>query len=353
MSAEGVLRDILLQPVSLARVLAHHDGPGRGELRQAADLLRNAQTVILTGMGASLFACMPLEYYLAARGCRVVLAETAELLHYQVERCPGAVVVMVSRSGDTIEIKNLLAALNRKTATIGITNEPESCLARCADAVLLVTNHPDEFVAIQSYTGHLATLLLVGAAAVCREDEFRAGFDAALEQLPGLIQTCLDASANWREFFEGAAVVHLVGRGPSLASCAEGALLFNEVAKLPAIAQPAGLFRHGPVEVVDASFRALVFAPAGSTQRLNLDLAQDLASFGGRVCVVGPAQLLPDRPWVWNVPAASAELAPLLEVVPLQFAAWRLALWRGLVPGDFRYVARVTLDEARFQAQRA
>lgn len=88
-------------------------------------------------------------------------------------------------------------------------------------------------------------------------------------------------------------------------------------------------------------------------QRPPRFLRHDLPSFGGRVCVVGPAQLLPDRPWVWNVPAASAELAPLLEVVPLQFAAWRLALWRGLVPGDFRYVARVTLDEARFQAQRA
>jgi hypothetical protein len=34
--------------------------------------------------------------------------------------------------------------------------------------------------------------------------------------------------------------------------------------------------------------------------------------------------------------------------VPLQFAAYRLALWRGIVPGDFRYASEITSAESGF-----
>ena len=40
----------------------------------------------------------------------------------------------------------------------------------------------------------------------------------------------------------------------------------------------------------------------------------------------------------------------LFEIVPLQVAAYRLALWRGITPGDFRYVSEVTSSESGFLA---
>ena len=41
-------------------------------------------------------------------------------------------------------------------------------------------------------------------------------------------------------------------------------------------------------------------------------------------------------------------LAPLFEIVPLQVAAYRLALWRGITPGEFRFVSAVTSSESGF-----
>jgi glucosamine--fructose-6-phosphate aminotransferase (isomerizing) len=38
-------------------------------------------------------------------------------------------------------------------------------------------------------------------------------------------------------------------------------------------------------------------------------------------------------------------LAPLLEIVPVQVAAMRLAELRGVVVGSFRYTTQVTRDE--------
>jgi glucosamine--fructose-6-phosphate aminotransferase (isomerizing) len=353
MSAEGIYQDILRQPESLARVVDHHLGPGSSELQASAELVRDAPAVILTGMGASLFACMPLQYYLGAKGRRVVLLETAELLHYQPEICRGAVVVVVSRSGDTVEVSKLLDQLEQYGArVIGVTNEAEGRLAKGAGRVLLVASRRDELVAIQSYTGQLVTLLMLGALA-CGEPETdsRAGIERVLSGLGGVIECHLESIGRSKSFFEDAECVHLLGRGPSFASCCQGALLFNETAKLPAIPSPAGQFRHGPVEVVDATFRCVVFAPSGKTRQLNLQLAQELKSFGGRVHVAGPKDGASELPF-WELPADTCLYTPVFEVVPLQVAAWQVAQWRGLVPGEFRYVSPVTLDEASFRMPR-
>jgi glucosamine--fructose-6-phosphate aminotransferase (isomerizing) len=355
MSAEGIYQDILRQPESLARVVDHHCGAGCSELQAAAGLVRDAPVVILTGMGASLFACMPLQYYLGAKGRPVVLLESAELLHYQPEICRGAVVVVVSRSGDTVEVNKLLDRLQQYGArVVGVTNEAAGRLAGNAGKVLLVASRRDELVAIQSYTGQLLTLLMLGSLACGEpEAEWRAGVDRVVSALGGVIECQLECVSRTQSFFANAACVHLLGRGPSLASCCEGALLFNETAKLPAIASSAGQFRHGPVEVVDSSFRGIVFAPNGETRQLNLQLAQDLTSFGGSVCVVGPKGdgPAPELP-LWELPADTCLFTPVFEVVPLQIAAWQVAQWRGLVPGEFRYVSPITLDEGSFPPRR-
>ena len=51
-------------------------------------------------------------------------------------------------------------------------------------------------------------------------------------------------------------------------------------------------------------------------------------------------------PW----PEIAPSLAPIFEIVPLQVAAYRLALWRGITPGDFRFVSEVTSTESGFLA---
>lgn len=47
------LQDILRQPEELERTLSYLSGPGRRELQTAADAIRKARPVYLTGMGSS------------------------------------------------------------------------------------------------------------------------------------------------------------------------------------------------------------------------------------------------------------------------------------------------------------
>ncbi len=128
----------------------------------------------------------------------------------------------------------------------------------------------------------------------------------------------------------------------------EGSLLFNEVAKTPAIGMGAGNFRHGPVEVVDEAFSAFVFATQRETRELEMALARKLRSFGGQVQVIASGLSGSTAEIDWPIPVVSGLLAPVLEIVPVQLASYRLAEWKGLIPGEFRFAGAVTRSEVEF-----
>lgn len=351
-SIPQLTRNILAQPDSLSGVLRRQRGEGRPALLEAAKLLRPAKRVLITGIGASMFASIPFEYFLCSQGIDAVVIEAAELLHYRKHAFQDAIAVVVSRSGESVEIARLLATLKGRQPVIGVTNEPDSTLAQAADVSLCLGSLPDEMVAIQTYTGTLLTLHLL--AEIISHGPNAAGdpFEALQAALAERIAAGFERLEEWDSLLDTASPLYLLARGPSYASALEGALLFNEIAKAPAVGLPAASFRHGPVEVVDSAFRAIIFAPEGCTRELNLALSRDLSRFGGRIRLIGPSENenggcgLP-----CSVPPMPETLVPLFEIVPVQWAALRMAQLRGIAAGSFRYAPQVATDEASFASR--
>lgn len=282
-------------------------------------------------------AAIPAAYYLEAHGVPAEVIETSEWLHFGRASRHGEAVVLVSRSGETVEIVKLLARLSESTAvTIGVTNVPGSRVAREADHNIHVSSWADRMVAVQTYTGTMAALLLLAAAVVeAPEQESRASVDTTAAAFSAAIKDAEAQSEEWLEFLRDAQVVYLLARGPSLASAREGSLVFNEAARLPSVGMSAALFRHGVVEIVDQRFRGILFATQSATREIDLALADDLKAMGGKVRVCAAS-------------AVPSPFEPLIEIVPIQIAACRLAEARGIDPGDFRYATLVTSTESGF-----
>jgi glucosamine--fructose-6-phosphate aminotransferase (isomerizing) len=339
MRTVAMLSDIQGQPASLRQVCAHQFGAGASDLQTAAVILSRAHRIVFTGMGSSFFAALPAVRHLAAHGVVAEAMETAELLHFGLETVhEGTAVVLVSRSGETIEAVRVLPELLRRgVEVIGITNVAGSELARESTCSVFLNSLPDRMIAVQSYSATLAVLLLLAEAALGRPlDSFRGSLDETCGLLDASIPSAVGQGEAWVEFLRETRVVHLMGRGPSLASVHEGALLFNEAARTPSAAMSGAQFRHGPVEIVDSRLRAIVFASQPATRTLDLALASDLEAMGAgvRVCAA---------------PGAPAPFQPLIEIVPVQVAACALAVSKGLDPGDFRFAALVTATESGFQ----
>jgi glucosamine--fructose-6-phosphate aminotransferase (isomerizing) len=337
-------------------VLALHRAGG-ANLRPCAEKIRNCEgRVVVSGMGGSLFAALAAVSNLQQQGYLVQAVESAELLHYGSASLRAADLgIVVSRSGESIEPVLLAEKMRDAGMTvIAVTNVPGSKLEQLAHLTLPIGSQADKLVAVQTYTGTLLTLLLLA-------EEVSAGDsqplnDACVAALPALsahIDRCLHAGDSWRELLTGG-TLYLLGRGPALGSVHEGALLFHETAKAAAVGMSSGQFRHGPAEVVSKDFRAVVFGSPLQTQALDRALADDLFSLGADVRWIGPPAEHGDgvhhAPSLVDWPEIPPLLAPLFEIVPLQVAAYRLALWRGIIPGDFRYVSEVTSSESGFLA---
>ncbi len=345
-----ILGNIRHQPANLARVADYQLGAGHPALTAAAEKLRQAQQIIFTGKGSSLFAGVPAARALYRHGIPAHVHNAAELLHGDYPALHKAAVVLVSRSGESVEVMRLLPLLKAQGTTIsGLTNMPDSPLAHECDHVLLMHSQADHMVSIQTYTATVLALLLLSAAVTGELDaEFCRRLDDSIAAMSAAMPAWVTDSQAWPDFLESAPVVYLLGRGDSQAAMMQGALMFNEVSKTPSVAMEMGLFRHGPVEVVNGRFHAIVFTPADSMHDLTLTAVRDLLNLGAQVRHIGPEALDPSL--CWRTPPA--EFAPLMDIIPVQLVAYRLAQRRGIMPGQLLITPLVTRDEVGFAAQK-
>lgn len=113
---------------------------------RAVDLLLGcAGHVVTTGMGKSGIVAQKISATLASTGTPSIYLHPAEAVHGDLGRVGERdVVLALSRSGDTEELKRLIPSVKQFGATIvAITGEPESVLARHADCLLLLARAPE------------------------------------------------------------------------------------------------------------------------------------------------------------------------------------------------------------------
>lgn len=324
------LRDVLRQPADLAGSLAHALGPGREALDRAARIARDAPQVYLTGIGASWHAAMGALSIFDRAGRPAQLFDASELLHFV--RIPrGAAVLVLSRSGKSVEVVELLDRASAAGApVIGITNAPESPLGKRSAVVLPLRAAFDYAVSIAMYSAPaLVAGLLAEASLGTLDDALGASLARALEGAGRALpewQALLPGNA----WFAKDAAVYFLARAGSLASAHEARLLWEEGTKSPATAMTTGGFRHGPWEIVRAGLRVAIWIDAERRREQDLALARDLRGRGVLTMLVGQNLPAGSGDLVFHLPEVPARWQFLVDCIPAQLAAEHLSRLRGV-----------------------
>jgi glutamine---fructose-6-phosphate transaminase (isomerizing) len=340
------LWDILRQPGELQRTLEHLSGAGRSALDAAVAAVRSARHVYLTGIGSSWHAGLNVSvlFQLAARP--VYLVDAAELVQFAAIPA-GSVLIVISRSGRSVEIVQLLAKARESGATvIGITNAAEGTLAREAQIPIVIPVELDHAISVNTYTT-LALAAGVLAASVV------GSFDARLaESLARAFAAAGRAIPEWQAQIENSAwlaprsTTYFLGRGSSLGSAYEARLMWEEGVKSPATAMGTGSFRHGPLEIIGKDVRFGMWIDGAKMREQDLAVARDLRKLSARVMLIG--QRLPEDAGdlVFELPQIASEWQFLIDIIPAQLVAERLARLSGSDPDTFRLSSFVVEDEA-------
>ena len=338
------LKDILRQPEELRRTLEHLTGPagaGRGALEAATAAVRGARHVYLTGIGSSWHAALNVSMLFHEHAHPVYLHDAAELLAF-AEFPKDSAMILISRSGKSMEIVQLGAKARQAGVTvIGITNVPEGTLAKESQHAVVVPIKLDHAISVNTYTTlALAAGLLASGVTGMLGSPLNASLSKAFEETARAI-------SRWQEQIAGArwlaprSTTYFLARGSSLGSAYEGRLMWEEGVKTPATAMGTGSFRHGPQEIIAKEMRFGIWIDGAQMREQDFALARDLRKLGAHVMLIG--QKLPEDTGdlVFQLSAIPAEWQFLIDIIPAQLVAERLAGLSGVDCDTFRLASYV------------
>jgi glutamine---fructose-6-phosphate transaminase (isomerizing) len=339
------LDDILRQPQELYRVIDHLRGAGRHTLEDAARSIREARQVYVTGIGSSWHAAQSVQplFQLGARP--VYVQDAAELWQFACLP-PKSVVIIISRSGRSIEIVNLLVKARESGAVVvGVTNSEDGLLAREAQIPILVPIALDHAISVNTYSSLAAA---AGALASATVGSFDGALSVALLRAVTAVEESLptwQAQISESAWPAPGSIFYFLARGGSLGSCHETRLLWEEGVKSPATAMGTSSFRHGPQEMVSNGARFGIWLDGQRMRKQDLAVARDLALLNASVMLIG--QELPEDTGdlALQLPQIPADWQFLIDIVPAQLAAEHMAHLSGVDPDSFRYCSYIVEDE--------
>ncbi len=347
------LSNVLEQPQVLRSVTATYKESSIWAQLAPAWSARPSCRLVLTGLGASFNALYPARYYLHQQGVAALHLDTGELIHYLPEMLQlpqPLMLVVVSQSGESIEIKRLLEQVallspEVKPYIVSVTNEVGNALAQHSDLAFYTQAGAEVGVATKTYTSTLAVLHWLARAltgALQPQDYIDVLY--AAQQCEDLLQNRESLLAPAFEAVQHAASFALVARGPAIASACNGALGLQEAVRKPAAGFVGSQFRHGPMEMLSPQLATLLFTLPGRTLAISQGMARDIGDRSGGLVTIGSKVPGLNCAHI-ALPAMSEWISPMVDIVMVQLLVAKLAEAAGIVPGQFRWAGKVIVQE--------
>ncbi len=304
---------------------------------------REIDLIVLVARGSSDNAALFGRYLLeVTTGIPVSLSAPSVYTLYNAKlRLNRAVVIGVSQSGEGVDINQVLQSAKTSGAfTIGITNFPDSSMAKIADETLLIHAGREKSVAAtKTYTGQMLHFYMLASALADEKIAFEKipNFAAQTLNLQDKIKTLVERYT----FMENCVVV---GRGMNYGNAYELALKLMETCYVVAERFSSADFFHGPLAIVERRFPLILFAPAGTTKTSSIDLLKRLQELhADSFSITNDAQIAELSSRSLTMPKDIEEfLSPIPFIIPAQIFAAYLAEAKGINPDEPRSLSKVT-----------
>jgi glutamine---fructose-6-phosphate transaminase (isomerizing) len=372
--AHEMLREIYEQPAALQRTLDLYLSGGALKPEVTTKLAswpNPAGEVLIAASGSSRHSGLYGEILLEDLCGLAVDVEYAS--EYSCRGGPGYIdlrhpsVLVLSQSGETSDTLAALKEAHRQGhKSLAITNHAESTMATEADVSMPLAAGAEKAIpATKSFTCQLAVLYLLALYEGARLGRMDATELTAhiteLTALPDLLASHLD---SWREQaealtrkYELAITFLYLGRGIHYAIAREGALKLKEASYVHAEGYPVGEVKHGPNALVSDRVPLVVLATVDRALEASvlryertLQLLADMKAQGAHVIALantGDEKVPALATDCISVPQASEYLLPILEIVPLQFFAYFMALEHGVNVDRPRNLSKAVVESRK------
>ena len=377
-----MLKEIHEQPETAALWVARHlpeavagQASPLVALPLAAEVFEGVERIQILACGTSRHAAQVGAYLLEQlAGISTSVFYASEFRYAPPPLSAHTLTIGVTQSGETADTLAALAMEQERRQLVadpayaprllGITNRPESSLARMVDHILDIGAGIEVGVAAtKTFLGQLLAFYALALAFAERRVGQRQGggssgrsreelkaLVAQLRQLPQQLEALVadhdQRCAALAHRFEGTQDVIFLGRGINFPIALEGALKLKEISYIHAEGYPAGEMKHGPIALLDAKVPVVSIAVPGTVFDKVLSNAQEAKARDAQL--IGVAPDCPDAELfdtLLPVPVVDELLSPLLTVIPMQLLSYHIAAHRGLDVDQPRNLAKsVTVE---------
>ena len=338
-----MMKEIHDQPVSLSNVLGGRISPDGNKAGLSGFSLNPEQIKDLERI--NLVACGT-AYFAAQIGASIIQTysdvniQAFRSSEFPADRVGGknTLTIGITQSGETKDTLDALqlAKLNGGEVS-AITNVIGSTISRYTGNGAYLYAGPEYAVAsTKAFSNMVAGLVLLALSISNVDKEAKQSLIKQLRLLPSTVSSQLieddGAVEKAVDLLMKSNKALFIGRGLSSYLVQEGALKMMEVSYLPCLAYPGGELKHGPIALIEKGTPVIAVAPSDKTLPLMESSIRECKARGANIILitdsVGPIAKFADI--VINTPFIGQETSTIINVIPLQLMACKLAMRKGL-----------------------
>ncbi len=357
-----MMKEIHEQPQAVSDTLGSILGEdGRVDLNSLGmtkDEIKDISRIYMVACGSAWHVGMAAQYViedLAGIPVRVELA--SEFRYRKTPLDPGALVVLISQSGETADtLAALREAKNKGIKTLAIVNVRGSSIAREADSVFYTMAGPEISVATtKAYSTQLIAAycmaLEFGRARGLIDEEKYDYYVNELRAIPDKIRKILDDKERIQWFASKYANAHdifFIGRGVDYAICLEGSLKMKEISYIHSESYAAGELKHGTISLIEDGTLVIGALTQSDLYEKTLSNMMECKSRGAYlmgVTAYGKYDVEDSVNFSVYVPKVDEHFIGSLAIIPLQLLGYYISVAKGLDVDKPRNLAKsVTVE---------
>ncbi len=344
-----MLKEMYEQPKAIRETLIPQNNPRIrnneiviDELKMSDEEIKAIRKIHIVACGSAYHAGMSGKHVIEGLARIPVEVDLASEFRYRdpiIEE--GALVIVISQSGETADTKEALhLAQNKGFPVLGIVNVVGSAIAREADKVLYTWAGPEIAVATtKAYSAQLIALYLLAmkfarVRGTVSDEYFKTLLDD-IQRLPDQVELLLESRKRIQRFanrYIGAKDVFYIGRGADYATALESALKLKEISYVHSEAYAAGELKHGTISLIEEGTLVTELATQEALYQKTISNMVEVKSRGAFVLAVtneGNKDIEKAADYVIHIPTTNRWMANSLAIVPMQLFAYYVALGKG------------------------
>lgn len=328
-----------------AEVLSNILREGEGKFAQAAEKLKNADSIYLVAAGSASFVAGQISWYLRRAGLRAFAIPAYEADSLQSIASDKDCVIAISQSGETADTNEVVEKFREVGAyNISVVNMAGSTLStQLSDLSFMLGIGPE--IAVASTKALTAQMLWGWVVSELISESSFSDIKAKVTQIEQILSKWLEQSDNTKNIQKLAEEIHgtknkdlfILGRGELYYPALEAALKLKEIGYVHAEGFSGGELKHGVIALIEPGTPVICFVDDDSKAE-QLNAAAEVKARGGRIIGVAfENNQLFDR---WIEVARFGSCEPISFLPPIQLLSCYLAKVDGRNPDKPRNLAK-------------